>query len=647
MPQPQKILVVQPNWVGDAVMATPTLRALRELYPDAHISYLVRRYVKPIFTGLPWCDRLISYRTGRTKAKAGKGLMDLAARLRAGRFDVAILLPNSLKSALVCKLARIKRVVGYERDGRGFLLTDKLLPAKERGKFVPTPIVNYYLGIAKYLGSKDRDTRLELFITPSERAEAQRLLNRIGLDPSINRPAASGQPPLVLLNPGAQYGDAKCWLPSHFAAVADRFIEELGATILLSGGPRERRILDAVQRHMKHLAIDLPARGLTLGALKEIVNRCDLMITNDTGPRHIAAAFDVPVVTVFWPDLSRMDRDQLRQGAKGIGEGLLRPLSEKEMPPGPPLHDPREPNHGLRRRGRPPSSSQLTTDRACGVYAPATADWHRSSASAHRSFGSLLTCALAAATTAGVTCRMWRGGHWTGVGPVRTASRTQSGSRRNSVSTISSCSVSEVDAASSRLIFGTACFTVVALTGMARTQPMRTILLSLLKPSRRAGNASGIVESTSAARHSYHRSVVARIDTWPNSRSRIRPGTAVFADAPMATSAAAASTRVASSAMAALSPFSTASVLAIVPSFWSVRAAATRTVRLRWSSASTSAGTPSLPAARSKRTPTADWPLAAATCAITSGISRGSNPIAWTARSGAAVRVSLNARGIR
>ena len=86
MSQPERILVVQPSWVGDAVMATPTLRALRELYPDAHISYLLRRYVKPVYEGLPWTDRLITYRTGKTRAKAGKGTFDLAARLRAGKF---------------------------------------------------------------------------------------------------------------------------------------------------------------------------------------------------------------------------------------------------------------------------------------------------------------------------------------------------------------------------------------------------------------------------------------------------------------------------------------------------------------------------------------------------------------------------------
>jgi heptosyltransferase-2 len=296
-----KILVVQPSWVGDAVMATPTLRALRETFPQAHIAYMMKRNIKPLLTGMPWADQLITYRAGKTKKKAGKGLFDLARRLRSAKFDLAILLPNSFQTALVCKMANIPRVVGYERDGRSFLLTDKLLPQKERGKYVPTPIVKYYMGLAHYLGSHHRDLTLKLFVTESERREAADVLTRAGLSAEISRPAAAGKPPLILLNPGAHFGAAKCWLPEYFAALADRFIEELGATVLLSAAPRERKIVDAVLRNMKHAPVDLLAKGSSLGAMKEIIRRCDLMVTNDTGPRHIAAAFDVPVVTIFGP----------------------------------------------------------------------------------------------------------------------------------------------------------------------------------------------------------------------------------------------------------------------------------------------------------------------------------------------------------
>lgn len=296
-----KILIVQPSWVGDAVMATPMLRAMREHYPQAHIAYLLRRYVKPLYAGMPWADQLITYRTGRGKAKAGRGLLDLAGRLRSARFDLAVLLPNSFKSALVCKLARIEQVVGYDRDGRSFLLTDKLLPVKQAGKFIPTPLVRYYMGLARYLGSSARDLTLQLFITDPERRAAERVLSRSGVDPAMDRPGAAGRRPLVLLNPGAAHGEAKCWPAAYYAELADRLIDELGAAVLLAGAPRERPIIQSVLRRIKGPAVDLIDSGLDLGSLKEITRRCDLVVTNDTGARHVAAAVGTPVVTIFGP----------------------------------------------------------------------------------------------------------------------------------------------------------------------------------------------------------------------------------------------------------------------------------------------------------------------------------------------------------
>ena len=302
MSDPARILVVQPSWVGDAVMATPTLRALRLRYPNAHISYLMKRYVKPLYVGMPWADRLLTYRTGKTRAKAGKGkFFDLAARLRAAKFDLAVLLPNSFKAALICRMAGINRIVGYDRDGRSFLLSDRLLAPKENGKFVPSPIIRYYMGLASYLGAGSRDLKMELFVSPSELRDAEAVLERGGLERDLHRPAQAGRPPLIVLNPGANYGAAKLWKAEYFAAVADRFMDELNATVLLSAAPKEKPIVEQIKRHMKRVPVDLSNKGLDLGSLKEIIRRCDLMVTNDTGPRHIAAAMDVPVVTIFGP----------------------------------------------------------------------------------------------------------------------------------------------------------------------------------------------------------------------------------------------------------------------------------------------------------------------------------------------------------
>jgi heptosyltransferase II len=287
---PANILVVQPSWVGDAVMATPALRALRERFPSARISYLLRRYVKPIYEGMPWADRLLTY---QPKGDKRSGTFRLGARLRTGKFDLAVLLTNSFKTALLCKLAKIPRVVGYEREGRGILLTDRLVPLRENGRYVPSPIVHYYMGLPRYLGARSDSLKLELFVTPAERVEAEDVMRRAGL--------VGASKPIVMLNPGAQYGAAKCWLPENFAAVGDQCARDLGATVVISSAPRERKIVDEILSRAQTPMIDLAKFTPSLGALKHLVASCDLMITNDTGPRHIAAAMDVPVVTIFGP----------------------------------------------------------------------------------------------------------------------------------------------------------------------------------------------------------------------------------------------------------------------------------------------------------------------------------------------------------
>ena len=261
MTEPAKILVVQPSWVGDAVMATPTLRALRELYPGAHqlpAAPLRQAGLHRDAVGGP-ADHL-SHRQDAGEGRQGD--LRPGGPLGSAKFDLAVLLPNRSSRRCVCKMAGIERIVGYERDGRGFLLSDKLLPVKERGKFVPTPIVKYYLGIAQYLGL---DQPRPAAATVRHRAETARgadVLARAGLDPDTGSPgAAAAGRRWSLLNPGAQYGAAKCWLAEYFAELADRLIDELGATVLLSAARRSGAIVEAIKRHMKHAAVDLSSKG--------------------------------------------------------------------------------------------------------------------------------------------------------------------------------------------------------------------------------------------------------------------------------------------------------------------------------------------------------------------------------------------------
>jgi heptosyltransferase-2 len=292
----EQMLVVMPNWIGDAVMATPTLRAIGELYPKARITALVRSSVKPIIDSCPWVHRIVTVRSRRKGMSDGKRTNPfvLARRLSSGRFDTAVLLPNSFRSALLTCLAGIPRRVGYDRDGRGFLLTDRLLPLRSQGKFVPVSTRDYYLGIASYLGAAHSDPAMRLFTRPDHDEQADRVLRKAGFDPG-------GQQRLVLINPGASYGEAKVWYPERFAAVADRCVREFGAAVAVTGAPRERRILDRVIAAAREKMIDLPRCGIDLTLLKSVVRRSSLMVTNDTGPRHMAAAMGVPVVTVFGP----------------------------------------------------------------------------------------------------------------------------------------------------------------------------------------------------------------------------------------------------------------------------------------------------------------------------------------------------------
>ncbi len=298
MPQHQparRLLVVMPSWVGDTVMATPTLRALRKLYPQAHIAALIRRELRPLLEACPWVDRVLSFRRGSrpSGSKRQDGPFRLAARLGRANFDTAVLLPNSFRWALLARMARIPRRVGYDRDGRGFLLTDRLMARRETGRFIPVPTLDYYLGIARYLGATDADPAMQLFTRPEDDQRAAHLLTEAG--------ALTPGRPLVLLNPGANYGDAKMWPAERFAAVAQRCVEQHHAVVAITGAPRERRILDEVIRAASAPIIDLPRLGMDLTLLKSVVKHTRLMITNDTGPRHIAAALGVPVVTVFGP----------------------------------------------------------------------------------------------------------------------------------------------------------------------------------------------------------------------------------------------------------------------------------------------------------------------------------------------------------
>lgn len=285
----ENALVVLPNWVGDAALATPALRALRQHYAKGKITYLLKPYLAELFGGCPWADQMI-YWPARKKGFKKQTTLDLLKQLRAAKFDLAVLLANSIRSALMVSLPKITRRVGYDRDGRGMLLTDKLVPDRYNGRLLPISAVKYYLNLADYLGCQKGDYRLELFTEPKYEHEVDSLFVRHGLDPDRG---------FAVINPGASFGPAKCWPAESFARVGDRLIEDYDMNVVIACGPREIAIAKKVSAEMRRPGIVLADPVVGLGTLKALIKRCSILVTNDTGPRHFAAAFGAPVVTIF------------------------------------------------------------------------------------------------------------------------------------------------------------------------------------------------------------------------------------------------------------------------------------------------------------------------------------------------------------
>ena len=287
-----KIVVFCPNLIGDTVMATPTLRALRRANPRATILGLVKPQVAPTLDANPGLDGLIlcdpKSRDSRLRTPAAR------RRLRDEAADVAVLLPNSFRSSWLARLAGIPRRVGYARGGRGLLLTDRLtVPRGDRGRRLPVPAVEYYLALARRLGCPVESVRTELFTTPDDEAAADGAWTRLGL------PADR---PVVCLNTGGAYGPAKSWPNGYFAEVAGRLVDDFGAGVLVVCGPGERASAEEiVAKAARREVVSLSGLDLSIGLTKACVKRSALMITTDSGPRHFAGAFGVPVVSLFGP----------------------------------------------------------------------------------------------------------------------------------------------------------------------------------------------------------------------------------------------------------------------------------------------------------------------------------------------------------
>ncbi len=284
--------------MGDAILCTPALRAIRKHFESSKIWFFANAVAREILSPCTFNDEWLE--------QEDKNPLATARKLKEYKFTHAILFKNSFASALSASLARIPSRIGYARQGRGCLLTDKLYPPKlPDGRYKPLSMIDYYLAIASFLGCDTADRKLHLLVNSQDE---QRLCGKL---PQILNP----DNPTVIIVPGGAFGPSKCWPSIRYAQTADRLITSYNATVVVSVAPEpaEKQIaeeictstrlsLRAQQSNLKNKLINLAETPVSPGELKALFSLADLVISNDTGPRHIAIALRRKVVSLFGPN---------------------------------------------------------------------------------------------------------------------------------------------------------------------------------------------------------------------------------------------------------------------------------------------------------------------------------------------------------
>jgi heptosyltransferase-2 len=296
-----------PNWVGDVAMATPALRTLRWHLPEARLVGVARPYLIPLLEGTAWLDHIYPWE------HHGRGWLSrtrrLVSQLRSEELDLLVLLRNSLYAGVVARLSGAQRVLGYARNARSWLLTDPVALPENPQSAIRNPqlisTVDEYLHLIATLGYEPTSKRLELATRSADEAAADGVWDRLKLPPGER---------VMLLNTGGAYGQSKHWPDEYSVSLALRAVEEFGLTTLILCGPQERDAADRLEhsaksRHVRSLARD----DVSFGTTKAIIRRSRLLVTTDSGPRHIAAALSTPTVVLFGPIDPQLSRNYQRR----------------------------------------------------------------------------------------------------------------------------------------------------------------------------------------------------------------------------------------------------------------------------------------------------------------------------------------------
>lgn len=293
MAETKKILVRGANWVGDAVMTIPALRELRRVFPAARITLLTRRWARGIFEDADYIDEILPFET------SGSQIRDVFAQAKIitkQTFDLAVLFPNSFESALAVKLGKVKHRFGYAKDGRGFLLTDAIkIPEWKNERHEAF----YYLNLIAAIERKQRgtetialnDLQTALPISEARRTEARNIFKVNGVDTTKT---------IIALGVGSTNSRAKRWQAESYAALNDKFQNELNAAVVLVGAENEREVSAEVSEKSKRKPIVLTGKT-SLAQAAAILSEIDLLVSNDMGLAHIAAATGTKTLVIFGP----------------------------------------------------------------------------------------------------------------------------------------------------------------------------------------------------------------------------------------------------------------------------------------------------------------------------------------------------------
>jgi heptosyltransferase-2 len=291
--------VFLPNWVGDVVMATPAIRALRQLAGDGRLVGVMRPYVAEVLAGSRWFDETVLYAKRDKAPTADLRWPAACARLRAAELDAVVLLTNSLRTAWMAFRSGARERIGAAGNLRSPLLTTRVHAPRRGWRRVELPTIEGYLQVAQAAGCAPQSTRLELATTAEDERAADAAWRRLGL-PAERR--------VAVFNTGGAFGAAKDWPAEHFAALARRLAEGHDLHVLVNCGPAEREAARAIAAAAgdPRVASLADEPQLPIGLTKAAVRRARLLVSTDSGPRFFGVAFGVPTVTLFGPTSVRL-----------------------------------------------------------------------------------------------------------------------------------------------------------------------------------------------------------------------------------------------------------------------------------------------------------------------------------------------------